>query len=130
MAEAHGNCRTTIGVGLNINMKNLVLKEVDQPWTSLEHILNEPQDRNLMVANLTQIIFNGLEIFLEKGLAPFLAVWKRYDILENKRISINNGVEALSGIARGVNLQEHLLLELPSGEIRKLSYGDTTLLKE
>lgn len=129
-AEAHGNCRATMGVGLNINMKTVTLKGVDQPWTSLEHILNEQLDRNFVAAQLIKTIYQGLEIFLENGLAPFLADWKRFDILENKKISINNGRETLSGIARGINAQGYLLLELPSGEIRSLSYGDTTLLKE
>ena len=129
-AEAHGNCRATMSIGLNVNMKNIVLKGVDQPWTSLEHILNERLDRNLVVVQLIQTIFNGLQVFLEKGMVPFLADWKRFDLLENKKISVNSGAEIFSGIGRGINPQGYLLLELPSGEVRKLSCGDTTLLKD
>lgn len=130
MAEAHGNCTAIISVGLNINMKDGELTGVDQPWTSLEHVLNVKSDRNLIVAQLIQSIFKGIDVFAEQGIEPFLAEWKQYDLLENKPISVNQGTESISGIARGINPQGYLLLELPSGEIKKLSYGDTTLLKD
>lgn len=128
-AEANGNSKAIIGVGLNINMKDEELKGVDQPWTSLEHSLNIKLDRNPVAAQLIQSIIKGIDIFVEKGIEAFLPEWKRYDLLENREVSLSQGAEIISGIARGINLQGHLLLELPSGEVKKFSYGDATLLK-
>lgn len=127
IAEANGNCRAIIGVGLNINMRGGVLEGVDQPWTSLEHLLNVQLDRNVIVAQLINAIVKGMDLFAEKGLEPFLSDWKRYDMLENKQISVSRGTEILSGIARGVTPQGYLRVELPSGEIQNFSCGDTTL---
>ncbi|MBX9620766.1 MAG: biotin--[acetyl-CoA-carboxylase] ligase [Alphaproteobacteria bacterium] len=129
IAEAYGNCTAIISVGLNINMKDAELEGVDQPWTSLEHMLNVKSDRNLIVAQLIQSVFKGIDVFAKHGMEPFLDKWKEYDLLENKHISVSQGAEIISGIARGINPQGYLLLELLSGEVRKLSYGDTTLLK-
>ncbi len=129
IAEAHGNCTAIISVGLNINMKDVTLEGVDQPWTSLEHILNEKLDRNVVVVQMMQSILKGMEVFLEKGIEPFLTDWKQYDLLEGKNISVSTGREVISGIARGVDAHGYLRLELSSGNVKKFSYGDTTLLK-
>lgn len=129
IAEINGNCKAVISVGLNINMQDADLEDVDQPWTSLEHILNKKLDRNLIVASLIKSILKGIEIFLEKGIEPFLIQWKRYDLLENRQVSLSHGAKITSGIGRGITPLGFLLLELPSGEIQKFSYGDTTLLK-
>lgn len=128
IAEANGSCKAIIGVGLNINMKDGALEGVDQPWTSLEHILNIKLDRNVVVAQLINSVVKGMDVFVEKGMEPFLTQWKRYDVLENKQISLGRGTEILSGVARGITPQGYLRVELSSGEIRNFSYGDTTLL--
>jgi len=129
IAEANGNCHAIISVGLNVNMKGIELEGVEQSWTSLEHILNVKLDRNLVAAQLIQSIVKGLDVFLAKGMEPFLTSWKQYDLLENRSVSVNHGTEIVSGIGRGITPQGFLLLELPSGDIKKFSSGDTTLLK-
>lgn len=131
IAEAHGNCTAIISVGLNINMKDVTLEGVDQPWTSLEHVLNEKLDRNVVVVQMMHSILESMEIFHESGIQPFLQEWKHYDLLEGEKISLNTGSEVISGISKGISPQGFLLLELPSGNIEKFSYGDTTrFLKE
>lgn len=127
MAEANGHCTAIIGIGLNVNMKDEGSKDIDQPWTSLEHALNEKLDRNSVVAQLMQSIVGGIEVFHEKGMEPFLSEWQRYDLLLNQEVSLTMGKQAISGIAKGVNSHGYLLLELPSGNIEPFSYGDTTL---
>lgn len=127
-AEAHGNCTAIISIGLDINMRGINLNEVNQPWTSLEHILNEKLDRNIVVAHLLQSILKGMDIFHEKGMAAFVPEWKQYDFLENQKISINTGKEIRSGIARGISAHGNLLFENSAGNLELFSYGDTMLL--
>lgn len=127
MAEANGNCTAIISMGLNINMKGCDLKSVGQPWTSLEHVLEEKFDRNIVVARIIHSLLTGMAVFHEKGIAPFLSAWKRYDLLENQKISINRGKEVRSGIARGINERGYLQLEDDAGTVELFSYGDATL---
>ncbi|MBS0272031.1 MAG: biotin--[acetyl-CoA-carboxylase] ligase [Proteobacteria bacterium] len=127
IAEAHGNCTAIISIGLNVNMKDVKLEGIDQPWTSLEHILNEKIDRNVVITQMLKSILKGMEVFQWEGIEPFLSEWKQYDLLKDEKISLNTGTEVISGIAKGISPQGHLLLELPSGKIEKFSYGDTTL---
>jgi BirA family biotin operon repressor/biotin-[acetyl-CoA-carboxylase] ligase len=128
MAEANGICTAIISVGLNVNMKDIDMG-IDQPWTSLEHVLNEKLDRNRVVAQLIQTILKGVDAFHENGLEGFLEDWKHYDFLETKRVSVTKGTQIITGIGVGIDSKGSLLLELPDGIIEKISYGDTTLLK-
>lgn len=129
IAEANGSCRAIIGIGLNINMKDIEFEDVDKPWISLEDVLNVKLDRNILVAQLISSILEGIDVFLEKGIDPFLSEWSRYDLLAGKEVVVTATGKTTSGIARGITQQGYLLLELPSGEIKKFSYGDATLLK-
>jgi BirA family biotin operon repressor/biotin-[acetyl-CoA-carboxylase] ligase len=129
MAEANGNCTAIISMGLNINMKDCDLKNIGQPWTSLEHVLGENFDRNVVIARIIQSLLAGIAVFHEKGIEPFLLKWKQYDLLDNQKISINIGKEVRSGIVRGINDHGYLLLENAAGTMEPFSYGDATLLK-
>lgn len=126
-AEAHGKCTAIIGVRLNVNMKGIELHGIEQPWTSLEHMLNRPLDRNTVAAYLINALLKGMKVFAERGFEPFLIDWKHYDFLENKTITVIQGSTPTSGVARGITSQGYLRLELPSGEARIFSCGDTSL---
>lgn len=128
LAEANGNCTATISVGLNVNMKDVVLEGIDQPWTSLEHIVGVQLDRNILIAQLINSIVTGMIVFAEKSIDPFLEEWKRYDFLANKEISLRSGEKNVAGIAKGITSQGHLCLQLSSGEVKSFSSGDTTVL--
>ncbi|MBY0502142.1 MAG: biotin--[acetyl-CoA-carboxylase] ligase [Alphaproteobacteria bacterium] len=129
ISEAHGNSKAVIGMGMNVNMKDVDLNEVDQPWTSLEDILNAKTDRNIVVVQIIRSILQGLDVFLEAGMEPILSAWSWYDLLEGKQISINTSGEITTGTSRGITKQGYLLLELSSGEVKAFSCGDTSLLK-
>jgi BirA family transcriptional regulator, biotin operon repressor / biotin---[acetyl-CoA-carboxylase] ligase len=128
-AEAHGNCRTIIGIGLNINMKDVPIKDIDQPWTSLEHHLAHKVDRNIIVARVIDATLEGLESFSQNGMDAFRNDWQKYDILHNKAILLKTSRGHISGMARGINELGHLLIELPSGVIQGFSSGDTSVMK-
>ena len=127
IAQAHGDCTAVISLGLNINMKDDELKDVHQPWTSLEHIVNEKLDRNVIITKIIHTILKGLENFQKNGMDTFLQEWKRYDYLENKKVSVGTATNFVSGIAKGVNSQGNLRIELANGIIQIFSYGDTIL---
>lgn len=130
IAEAHGNCTAIISMGLNINMKDVTLEDIDQPWTSLEDILNEKLDRNVVIVRMVESILKGMETFHKLGIEPFLPEWKDYDLLEGEKISVSTGKEVISGTSKGISPQGYLLLELPTGKIGRFSYGDTILLRD
>ena len=128
IAEANGTCKAIIGIGLNVNMKDIPIKNVEN-WICLEELMEQTLDRNQVVVEIINSLFKGMEIFANQGLASFLSDWKRLDFLDNKKITLISGQEVYSGIAKGITPQGHLFLELPQG-LKQFSYGDASLFKD
>lgn len=128
IAEANGTCKAILGIGLNVNMKGISLKDVEN-WICLEELVDKKLDRNQVVGEIINSLFKGMETFASQGLASFLPDWKRLDFLDNKKVTLTSGQETYSGIAKGISPQGHLFLELPQG-LKQFSYGDTSLLRD
>ena len=125
-SEAYGESLAIIGIGINVNIlddKN----NITQSWTSLKQITGNYIDRNLLSIALIHNLNSYLERFAKYGLREFIPQWNKLDYLYNQSIKLNN--EA-SGIAKGINEQGNLLLELPSGEIKAFSSGETSISKQ
>jgi BirA family biotin operon repressor/biotin-[acetyl-CoA-carboxylase] ligase len=127
IAEANGTCKAILGIGLNVNMKGIPLKDVEN-WICLEELVDKTLDRNQVVGEIINSLFKGMETFASQGLVSFLPDWKRLDFLDNKKVTLTSGQEVHSGIAKGISPQGYLTLELPQG-LKQFSYGDTRLLK-
>jgi BirA family biotin operon repressor/biotin-[acetyl-CoA-carboxylase] ligase len=128
IAEANGTCKAILGIGLNVNMKDIPLKGVGN-WTCLEELVDQKLDRNEVAGEMINSLFKGMETFASRGFPSFLPDWKRLDFLDNKKVTLTSGQEAHSGIAKGISPQGHLFLELPQG-LKQFSYGDTRLVKD
>jgi BirA family biotin operon repressor/biotin-[acetyl-CoA-carboxylase] ligase len=113
-----------ISLGLNVNMADIDMKNIDKPWTSLEKIIGEPQDRNKIVGLLIN------DLFKKNNLDCFMNEWKKVDYLFNKKITLDLNLDnknKISGICRGINNQGLLLLEDEHGEINKYSAGEVSI---
>lgn len=129
-AESYGESQAIIGIGLNVNMRNEELKEINQAWVALSHILNCYVDRNELSARLINRLFQYLHHFNEFGFAPFHEEWLKADSLTGETITIKNVRESLSGRVVDINAQGHLVLRLANGILRSFSSGDATILKK
>lgn len=126
-AESHGVCEVIIGIGINTNMIQAENTEITQPWISLQQILKQPIDRNIVIAKLINHLTDYLQQFTLHGLSYFIEQWHHHDHLLGQSIALNNGVEEFHGKAAGINQQGHLLLKLPNGATRAFSSGDTSI---
>ena len=126
-SEAYGETLAIISFGINVNMLNDENRDITQNWTSLKKITGNYIDRNQLVIALIHNLNFYLEQFAKYGLREFMPKWQQLDYLYNQSIKLNNG--EISGIARGINEQGNLLLELASGETRAFSSGETSICK-
>lgn len=83
-------------------------------------------DRDKLVGTVAARILLLHEQFHAEGWAPFSAVWKQYDWLADREISIHRASSTESGVARGVSEQGALLVE-SQGEIKPLFGGDVSI---
>lgn len=61
--------------------------------------------------------------YLEQGFAPIRDQWLSNAISINKTVTVNNGSQRISGIARGVDSNGYLLLDV-DGQIQIIAAGD------
>lgn len=129
-AEINGNCSVVIGIGINVNMPITSQVNFQQDWTSLIQITGTSQDRNNICAALIDKLALGIEQYLFSGFKNYMPEWKKRDSLFGKLIQIQDGNKIFKGVASGVDLQGHLLINLENGTKRAFAAGEATLLKE
>jgi BirA family biotin operon repressor/biotin-[acetyl-CoA-carboxylase] ligase len=119
------------GLGLNVNvMPSQWPKELIGSATSMAEILGTTIDINRMTAALLGRIVNAYDCFVEdEHTIAFAEMWERFDLLRDHPITVHQGNEYFAGIARGIDSQGGLRLELEDGSILPFLAGDATLDK-
>lgn len=126
-AVSYSHTRMVIGIGINVNTPEHAQLFIPRAFTSLQRILEKPQDRNLIAAHMIHYLTEDLTRFLSHGLDDFLSEWQQYDVLYGKSITITSGEQQHTGIMHGINAQGQLLLKQADGQITTHSAGETSL---
>ncbi len=128
ITTASGTCAAVLGVGLNVNMLQAA-SALQQPWASIKQLSGQHTDRNILVARLLNQLSQALHLFAAEGLAPFQAAWQRQDMLLHQPVSLRCASQVVSGLARGINAQGHLIVELAAGEQMAFASGEASIMK-
>lgn len=105
-------CNVIIGIGLNVEMDQEVMAEVDQPWTDLASRLGQVPSRNKIIADLTNELVTVCECFAQgHGMKHYQAVWQAHDVLFNQAVTVSSISQQRTGIARGIDESGALLIE-------------------
>lgn len=125
-STAGGPCQLVIGMGLNLLLPQSEQVRIDQPWADLTE-LGAVNDRNGLVVALSQQLQRSLELFEQEGIAAFSEQWNRLDYFNGKPVRVLMGEQEIHGIARGIDSQGALLLELENGKIKRFLGGEVSL---
>ena len=128
-AESNGWCHAIIGIGLNVNLQHQQQPSISQPWTSLREASGQYIDRNILSAELINDLLKNLEFFSESGLKGFMQEWETYDYLQEKIITLTILNKKITGVAKGISPQGHLLLQQKDGEVIECSSGNASIAK-
>lgn len=126
-AESNAIAQVVIGIGLNVNSDTEHHPLPDKPWCSLYELSGAFYDRNEIIAHLIFTLNQYLTQFLKHDLQFFMDEWKHYDYLMDKRITVTQTSESLTGVACGINTTGQLILRDDEGRLHLLSSGDTSL---
>ncbi|ART80273.1 bifunctional biotin--[acetyl-CoA-carboxylase] ligase/biotin operon repressor BirA [Oceanisphaera avium] len=126
---AGGSCHLVIGVGLNLLLPTPEQAHISQPVAELAE-LGEIKDRNGLVIALSQHLQHCLAIFEAQGIAAFQEQWNRLDYFNGKAVKVLMSEQVIHGIARGIDEQGALLLELSNGSIQRYLGGEVSLRGE
>ncbi len=127
LASPHERSSIVIGVGINTRLSNRHAELIDQPWTSIEHITQQPVNRNKLAGLLLNNIISTISLFEQKGFSAFLADWKHLDLLDNKPVTLITHKEKINGIMKGITNQGQLIVENENNELQHYFSGEVSL---
>jgi BirA family transcriptional regulator, biotin operon repressor / biotin---[acetyl-CoA-carboxylase] ligase len=114
-----------IGIGLNLYKPTTSSLFLKQTITDVYSIQKLPPQRNQMAALLLKNVLTTLSEFQNTNFSSFIKSWEKLDCLKDKTIHIQTTQGTFKGIARGVNAEAQLCIEVDgklnhfnSGEIR------------
>lgn len=124
-AAVGGICHLVIGVGVNLNLPDAVIAQLDQPCA---HLAEQPVvvDRNQLSATIIRALRNALALFEKQGLTAFLMDWNRLDIFMQQPVQVLLGSQVIHGIYCGIDGQGNMLLQDHEG-MHKFVGGEISL---
>lgn len=123
--KAGDSANIVIGAGINLSMRDPDPNVVTQEWANLQDS-NVNIDRNQLVAELVKTLRDSLKQFEVEGLASFIKRWDKLDNFLNRPVKLLIGDKEIYGIARGIDAQGALLLDM-NGEIKPFIGGEISL---
>ena len=122
---AGGTCRVVTGVGINVDMSGGAGALIDQPWTDLASA-GAPQERNRLAARVIAELLAAQALFARSGFEAFQRDWMRLDALRDRAVELIVGSTPRTGVARGVDGQGALLLDV-GGRCERVLSADVSL---
>jgi BirA family biotin operon repressor/biotin-[acetyl-CoA-carboxylase] ligase len=127
VGESTGPCSVIIGIGINVAMPETAAAEIDQNWTDLRRLTGrETFSRNRLASAVLDHTVAAIEEFERAGLQPFLEEWHRYDVIQDRQVSLRMPNEIIQGRACGVDSGGALLVDTASGR-RRFASGEVSL---
>ena len=127
--EAAGPAYVVIGVGINVRLPQVLraaLLAEGIEAAGLAELLDSPLSRNALAASVVNEIALALEEFGARGLSAFLDEWQNADDLVNQPVRVLQGTETVEGLARGIDADGALLVDVGS-ERRRILSGEVTV---
>lgn len=125
--ESTGPCSVIVGIGINVAIPETAVAAIDQNWTDLRRLTGrEPLSRNRLASVVLDHTVAAIEEFERAGLTPFLEEWRRYDVTQDRQVSLRMPNEIIQGRACGVDSGGALLVDTASG-LRRFASGEVSL---
>jgi len=115
-----------IGIGINVNMDNSHLANIEQTATSLKIATRLNYDLDEVACALITSLHNYINLHIKHGFSYFKELWHKYHIWQNLPVKIILSDNQIYGIARGVTNAGELILDTTNGRQFIIS-GDVSL---
>ena len=129
--ESAGPAHVVIGIGINVRMPTVIRLLLAEKQAAViadvyEIMRDKTPDRNAIVAAVLSELITMLQKFAVEGFAPFHETWRSLDTLADAPVKVLSGPQATLGIARGVDVDGTLLVDV-DGEIQRFASGEVSL---
>jgi len=115
-----------IGIGINVHMSEEEGKEIDQSWIALDEATNTKNNRNKIIGDIINKVFQLTSLFTKEGFKPYKSDYESFDMLAGKKCSVNiQGIYKTVDVL-GVNDNGEMLVKEGS-EYLTLRYGEVSI---
>ena len=87
--DVNNKLGVVIGVGINVHMSKEEGKEIDQSWIALDEVTNSINNRNEIIGDIVNRVFQLTSVFTDEGFKPYKLDYESLDVLTGKKCSIN-----------------------------------------
>ena len=129
-----GPAFAVVGVGLNVRMpqadQDALKQAIDRPWTDLASAMKDGSpgiSRNRLVALLLEELLGALACFEASGFEAFSQAWRELDLLQGRKILLEQNGRQISGEACGVDQNGGLLLETVASGVQVFHSGEVSV---
>lgn len=113
-----------IGIGLNVNMPLETLEAIDRPATSLYIEVHQEHDVSEVLNSLSTQFSKNIDVFLEEGFSPFLAVYKELMYMPLTDIRFHDNRTTHTGKVHSINHDGSLNLLMPDNTLQTFYAGE------
>ena len=128
-AEAGGPAQVVIGVGLNVRLPAAARAEIEAAGARVAAVADAcgtPPSRNRIAGTFLDELLSMLVQFEQAGFAALRDEWTRLDALNGRSVYVQMGSQRVVGIARGVDFDGALLLEVDR-QLQRFVSGEASL---
>ena len=111
-SENAGQCRVTLGLGLNVFLSEQQKQHIPQAVVALSEVTNAEIDRNQLVADIISECVLLLQTFNRTRAEDDLQQWQSMDYLLGKQVEVSSAGITHSGEARGIDNNGCLLVDV------------------
>lgn len=122
------NAIVGIGININIDVKEFPLN-LRKIATSLKYETGRAYSRTDIIAGVLNEIDTWYQILQEAGSMPIFSEWKQLSFFLGTEVIVTLNKKILKGIAESIDEKGMLLLRLESGQLKRISSGDLTILR-
>lgn len=121
------SCDIIIGAGINVHLPAAVTKDIDQPYADI-HEVGLSLSRNHIAGRILSHLMKLLAEFELHGFSAFVDRWHQHDCFINQHVQLQMGQRKVTGVAKGVDAQGGLLLEVEQ-QVQSFFGGEISLRK-
>lgn len=121
---------TIIGIGININIElDQFPDDVRKIASSIKNETGKPYSRENIVTEILNEMNKWYIILNTMEKETLLSAWQNLTSTLGRDVMVIVGQETYTGLAEAIDDEGMLILRLPSGELKRVSSGDLTVLR-
>ncbi|OGI17231.1 MAG: biotin--[acetyl-CoA-carboxylase] ligase [Candidatus Melainabacteria bacterium RIFOXYA12_FULL_32_12] len=117
-----------LGIGINLNLAQEDVNQIDQPATALNLEINQPVHKDMFIKQLLDEFFMDYDLFLNGGFISIKAEYQQRSLFLGRKVVINKPQKKDNGIATRINDDGSLLIVKNNLEESTITIGDLVCL--